>query len=149
MISDPIIIADKFNQYFAHIGSTLADKIPAAPHFNSYFSNPMDSVFPFHILTEENISHIINKLKNKVSYGYDSIYNIVIKRAHKPLIKPLKLLINQTLCAGIFPNDLKNSRIRPLIKQGSSSLFSNYTPISLLLLLSKIYEYVVFEQILL
>ena len=27
MISDPIIIANKFNQYFAHIGSTLADKI--------------------------------------------------------------------------------------------------------------------------
>ena len=36
MISDPIIIANKFNQYFSHIGSTLADKIPAAPHFNSY-----------------------------------------------------------------------------------------------------------------
>ena len=48
MISDPIIIANKFNQYFAHIGSTLADKVPAAPHFNSYLSNPVDSVFSFH-----------------------------------------------------------------------------------------------------
>ena len=45
MISDPIIIANKFNQYFAHIGSTLADKIPSAPHFNSYLSNPVDSVY--------------------------------------------------------------------------------------------------------
>ena len=107
MISDPIIIANKFNQYFAHIGSTLADKIPSAPHFNSYLSNPVDSVFSFHTVTEENISHIINKLKNKVSYGHDSISNIMIKRAHKPLIKPLTLLINQTLCTGIFPNDLK------------------------------------------
>ena len=75
MISDPIIIANKFNQYFVHIGSTLADKIPSAPHFNSYLSNPVDSVFSFHTVTEENISHIINninKLKNKVSYGHDS-----------------------------------------------------------------------------
>ena len=149
MISDPIIIANKFNQYFAHIGSTLADKIPSAPHFNSYLSNPVDSVFSFYTVTEENISHIINKLKNKVSYGHDSISNIMIKRAHKPLIKPLTLLINQTLCTGIFPNDLKISRIRPLFKQGSSSLFSNYRPISLLSSLSKIYEYVVFEQLLL
>ena len=130
MINDPIIIANKFNQYFAHIGSTLADKIPSAPHFNSYLSTPVDSVFSFHTVTEENISHIINKLKNKVSYGHDSISNIMITRAHKPLIKPLTLLINQTLCTGIFPNDLKISRIRPLFKQGSSSLFSNYRPIS-------------------
>ena len=149
MISDPIIIANKFNQYFAHIGSTLTDKIPSAPHFNSYLGNPVDSVFSFHKVTEENISHIINKLKNKVSYGHDSISNIMIKRAHKPLIKPLTLLINQTLCTCIFPNYLKISRIRPLFKQGSSSLFSNYRPISLLSSLSKIYEYVVFEQFLL
>ena len=92
----------------------------------------VDSVFSFHTVTEENISHIINKLKNKVSYGHDSISNIMIKRAHKPLIKRLTLLINQILCTGIFPNDLKISRIRPLFKQGSSSLFSNYRPISLL-----------------
>ena len=104
MISDPIIIANKFNPYFAHIGSTLADKIPSAPHFNSYLSNPVDSVFSFHPVTEENISHSINKLKNTVSYGHDSISNIMIKRAHEPLIKPLTLLINQTLCTGIFPN---------------------------------------------
>ena len=149
MISDPIIIANKFNQYFAHIGSTIADKIPAAPHFNSYLSNPVDSVFFFHTVTEENISHIINKLKNKVSHGHDFISNIMIKRAHEPLVKPLTLLINQTLCTGIFLNDLKISRIRPLFKQGSSSLFSNYRPISLLSPLSKIYELVVFEQLLL
>ena len=47
MISDSIIIDNKFNQYFAHIGSILADKIPVAPHFNSYLSNLVDSVFLF------------------------------------------------------------------------------------------------------
>ena len=149
MISDPIIIANKFHQYFAHIGCTLADKIPSAPHFNSYLSNPIDSVFSFHTVTEENISHIINKLKNKVSYGHDSISNIMIKRAHEPLIKPLTLLVNQTLYTGIFPNDKIFFRIRLLFKQGSSSLFSNYLSISLLSSLFKIYEYVVFEQLLL
>ena len=72
----------------------------------------------------------------------------MVKRAHEPLIKPLTLLINQTLFTGTFPNDLKISRLRPLFKQGSS-LFSNYRPISLLASLAKIYEYVVFEQLLL
>ena len=49
----------------------------------------------------------------------------------------------------IFPNDLNMSRIRPLFKQGSSSLFPNYRSISLLSSLSKIYDYVIFEQLLL
>ena len=41
MISNPMTIANKFNEYFAHIDSTLADKIPAAPHFNNYLNNPV------------------------------------------------------------------------------------------------------------
>ena len=137
MISNPVTIANKFNEYFAHIGSTLADKIPAAPHFNNYLNNPVETKFSFQTITE-----------NKVSYGYDSISNIMFKRAHDPLIRPLTLLINQTLSTGIFPNALKISRIKPLFKQGKSFLFTNYRPISLLPSMSKIYEYVVFEQLL-
>ena len=148
MISNPVTIANKFNEYFAHIGSTLADKIPAAPHFNNYLNNPVETKFSFQTITENKVSKIINKLKNKVSYGYDSISNIMLKRAHDPLIRPLTLLINQTLSTGIFPNALKISRIKPLFKQGKSFLFTNYRPISLLPSMSKIYEYVVFEQLL-
>ena len=145
-----LYIANKFNEYFAHIGSrsTLADKIPAAPHFNNYLNNPVETKFSFQTITENKVSNIINKLKNKISYGYGSISNIMLKRAHDPLIRPLTLLINQTLSTGIFPNALKISRIKPLFKQGKSFLFTNYRPISLLPSMSKIYEYVVFEQLL-
>ena len=76
MISNPVTIANKFNQYFAHIGSALADKIPAAPHFNNYLNNPVETKFSFQTITENKVSNIINKLKNKISYGYDSISNI-------------------------------------------------------------------------
>ena len=149
MISNPVTIANKFIEYFAHIGSTLADKIPAAPHFNNYLNNPLETKFSFQTITENKVLNIINKLKNKISYGYDSISNIMLKRAHDPLIRSLTLLINQTLSTGIFPNALKISRINPLFKQGKSFLFStNYRPISLLPSMSKIYEYVVFEQLL-
>ena len=103
MISNPVTIANKFNEYFAHIGSTLADKIPAAPHFNNYLNNPVETKFS----------------KNKISYGYDSISNIMLKRAHDPLIRPLTLLIKQTLSTGIFPNALKISRIMPLLSKGN------------------------------
>ena len=47
----------------------------------------------------------------------------------------------------ILPNDLKISRVKPLFKRGNAVLFSNYRSISILLSLSKIYEYAVFEQL--
>ena len=62
-------------------------------------------------------------------------------------IKPLTLLINQSLSSGVLPNDLKISRVKPLFKRGNVVLFSNYRPISILPSLSKIYEYAVFEQL--
>ena len=145
--SDPEVIANEFNQYFANIGSKLAENIPAAPRFDSYLNNPAETVFSFNLISEHNISNVIKKLKNKSSYGQDCLSNIMIKKAHDLLIKPLTLLINQTLSTGIFPSELKVSRVKPLFKRGKSSLFSNYRPISLLASLSKIYEYVVFEQL--
>ena len=48
------------------------------------------------------------------------------------LVKPLTLLINQTLTTGEFPNELKISKARPLFKIGDTLHISNYRPISLL-----------------
>ena len=64
------------------------------------------------------------------------------------MVKPLTLLINQTLITGVFPSKLKISRIKPLFKNGDAAVISNYRPISLLPSLSKIYEKVKFLQVL-
>ena len=108
MTTDPVIIANKFNEYFINIGNSLADKIPTAEPFHSYLDHPTNCVFSFQPITEGKISEIIGSLKNKSSYGHDCWSNIMIKKARGPLIKPLTLLINQSLSTGIFPNKLKN-----------------------------------------
>ena len=61
MLSDPFVIANKFNKHFA----LIADKIPPAPHYNNYLNNPVESKFLFHTITENKVSSIINKLKTK------------------------------------------------------------------------------------
>ena len=45
MTTDPVIIANKFNEYFINIGNSLADKIPAAEPFHSYLNHPTNCVF--------------------------------------------------------------------------------------------------------
>ena len=63
------------------------------------------------------------------------------------MVKPITLLINQMLTAGQFPLELKKSKVKPLFKNGDNTLFSNYRPISLLPSISKIFEYVIFHQL--
>ena len=148
LVSDPEVIANSFNEYFVSIGRKLAEKIQPAQHFSSYLNVRSESVFNFVPVTEQNISDIIKNLKNKSSYGHDCLSNILIKRVQNVLIEPLTFLINQSLSTGIFPNELKISRVKPLYKSGNSSLLSNYRPISVLSSISKVYEYVVFKQLL-
>ena len=92
--------------------------------------------------------NVNNKLKNTSSYCYDNISNKHIKYARNILTKPLSLLINQCLHTGIYPSQLKLSRVKPLYKAGDKTQFDNYRPISLLPLLSKIFERVILDQLL-
>ena len=47
---------------------------------------------------------------------------------------------------GSFLDACKIAKVKPLFKKGSERDSSNYRPISLLLLLSKVFERVVFDQ---
>ena len=93
--------------------------------------NRIDSQLRFTLFDEEHIVGIFNRLKNKSSYACDNISNKLLKYAKAFLVKPLTLIINQTLSTGIFPNELKISRVSPLFKNGDISNINNYRPISI------------------
>ncbi len=63
------------------------------------------------------------------------------------LTKPITLIINQMLNTGIFPDKLKIAKIIPIYRKDDETLFTNYSPISLLPTISKIFEKVIFKQI--
>ena len=54
--------------------------------------------------------------KLRSSCGYDNISNKPIKYTRSILIKPLTLLINQCLHTGVYPSQLKMSRVKSLLK---------------------------------
>ena len=140
-------IANEFNMYFTNIGRSLAEAINSQNSFHQYLTNKPNTIFQFEPVNEEYIYKVINNLKNKSSHGYDYITNKLIKRAKDILTKPLTLMINQSLLTGIFPRQLKLSRVKPLFKSGDPTQFSNYRPISLLPSISKIFEYTIFDQL--
>ena len=53
------------------------------------------------------------------------------------VIKPLTLVINQSLATGIFPDKLKIAKVMPFYKKDDITLMANYRPVSLLTSTSK------------
>ena len=63
------------------------------------------------------------------------------------ILKPLTLIINQSLFTGIFPEKLKIAKVIPLHKKEDKSIMDNYRPVSLLTSISKIFEKVAHKQL--
>ena len=149
-ISGSKTIADKFNEYFTKIGPELARSIDTSHkiHFDNYLKSPCQLSFQFQYTTPDSIEKIIGDLKPKSSAGYDNLSSKLLKDIKGIISCPLSIIINQSLCSGIFPSKLKLAEVIPLYKKEDQRVFGNYRPISLLSSISKIFEKVAFKQIL-
>ena len=107
-------IANSFNQYFIDIGPLLANRIDSNRHFRDYLRTPSVNQLTLRSIDENKISQVIEHLKNKSSSKIDGISNNLIKMARCDLIKPLTKIINHMLHTGIFPEQLKISKVLPL-----------------------------------
>jgi len=79
--------------------------------------------------------------------GFDEITIKVVKVIANIIANPLSHLINNSLETGIFPNALKISKVIPIFKTGDQNILSNYRPISLLPVFSKVFEKVIFQRL--
>ena len=148
-LTENIDIANCFNNFFCNIGPLLANSIenPENKCFSDYLKLNILSSFSFYTVDTESISKIINSLKPKSSSGHDDLSSIQLKFISNDIIAILTLIINQSLCTGIVPNSLKIAKVSPIYKKGDRHLTDNYRPISLLPVISKVLEKVVFLQV--
>ena len=56
-------------------------------------------------------------------------------------------VVNLSLNSGIVPDQIKIARVLPLFKSGDDSVFSNYRPISVLPIFSKVFEKVIYNRL--
>ena len=98
-------------------------------------------------VTEMQICKIVMEMKPKLSSGLDGISNMLLKRLIHVIKGPLCTVFNKSLSSGVFPAMLKSAKVVPLYKGGSDDLLDNYRPISLLPVISKILEKVVFKSL--
>ena len=79
--------------------------------------------------------------------GVDKISVKLMKLGKISLLSPITKIINMSIDSGIFPNRLKEAQVTPLFKKNDPFLKSNYRPVSILPIPSKIFEKVLSVQL--
>ena len=92
--------------------------------------------------------HIISKLPSGKAPGYDGLGTYVVKEADYALATPLTILINKSFVTGRFPSRLKIGKVVPIYKNGDKHDISNYRPITILSVFSKVFEKAVQKRLL-
>lgn len=142
-------IANSLNNYFSTIGFNLNQELlkNITPGTDSATFIEHSDGFVFNTVSTEDVAKILNKLKNKKNGGVNQIPAFIYKLLAPLILSPLTYLINNAISKNIYPNIWKKALVIPIHKGNDPSLPNNYRPISLLPILSKVFEKILNNQI--
>ena len=144
-----------------HDNSISSNNLAKANMFNEYFFDQLSSSATYDInidFSEDDlfdidfscsrIKQLLGNINVNKAPGPDSIHGCVLKYCSDSLCRPLSIIFKLVYNTGILPAKWKAASIVAVIKKGDKDLISNYRPISLTCLTSKIMEKIVQEELL-
>ena len=145
-INDPSEICNAFNDHFATAGARTQSTIIRKTNMDPLSSiKRVTNCLLFSPVSEQYVCKIVMSLKPKRSSGYDDISNALLQQIINVIKTLLCMIFNKSLLNGEFPDLMKIAKVVPLHKGGASNLPDNYRPISLLPVISKVLECIVYN----
>ena len=136
------------NKYFVNIAGKIDAEIPRTRKSPlGYLGGKTDSSLFLSPTDSAEIENIISQLKNAKSVGPFSIPCNLLKMLNKFISPILALLMNESFLTGVFPDILKIAKVIALYKKGATDSPSDYRPISLLSIFSKIFEKIMHKRL--
>ena len=140
-------ISNAMNDFFCNIGKTIHDRIPnVVGSFTNYLKNSIKENFFLSAVTPAEVFKQITALNGKKACGPDTLKPALIKKCNGQLVKPLTILFNKSIQQAKYPTAFKLAKVIASHKKESRFLPSNYRPISLLNCFNKIFERLIYEQ---
>ena len=148
LVSDESEIAQGFNTFFTDVGKQLKSKLEHTE------TNPLKIMPEFagrslEVLQDtcvNEVKQIVNDMR-VVGGGHDKINTRIFKSTFTSIQDEITHLMNICLQQGTFPCILKKAVIKPMYKAGDKQLFNNYRPISLLPVVSKLLERLIYKRL--
>ena len=106
-----------------------------------------ESTFRFNLVDENCVALILRDINPRKATGYDHIPGKIVRIVHQELSFPITRLINTAITANAFPSDMKLAEISPGHNKDDNLIRGNYRPVSVLPILSKVYETVMNDQL--
>lgn len=144
---------DNLNNYFIDAVTEISNKIPVINSgFNTigdFLGNCPNNIefFQWKEITPEEVISVVTKLSNSKSMDYYGLSNFVVKHTVNIIKDTLAYILSKCLYHGFFSKMLKISKITPVFKKGDKTLPQNYRPISIVPIFSKIFESLIYNQL--
>ena len=135
-------MAEAFNKYF-YSTFTHAPEVPL-----DAFTPPDDRmpVLDSLVLCEDEVYKVLLNVDPSKAPGPDGLPTIVLKTCARDLTPSLCALFNLSLAVGKLPTEWKDALVVPVHKKGKKEDVTDYRPISLLCVVSKVLERCIFKH---
>ena len=140
-------MAEIFNEHFTSIGHNLAKEIPQAVVNPDYYLKPTVKKFSLQVPSVDIVCRLLNNTNENKATGLDGIPCKLLKAAADVVAPSLTKIFEQSILTGIFPTEWKLARVTPVFKKGPKSDPNNYRPISVIPVVSKILEKIIYDQL--
>lgn len=141
---------DELNDYFVTSVQQARDSVGALPgaaeEMLLEISQPGTS-FELSEVTCDQVISVVKKMKNSDSKDFFGLSNSFIKTVLFYIVLPLTFCINSCIREGVFPKFFKVSKTTPIHKKGSWDLPENFRPVSILPIISKVFEAIIQSQL--
>ena len=119
------------NEYFINSALDITKLFPPS-EVSPSLTVDTQPVFDLEEITEVEVKNIISGLR-----GSKARHTNFIKTHIDGLIKPITMLVNQSISTSEVPSSWKVATVTPIFKSGDKAMMSNYRPISILPCVSK------------
>ena len=152
-ILGPENTANTFNEFFTSIFQQYSkdgeNKCSISEKLKSFVQEKLtpDTKFEIKPVSLTFVQKQLEALDPSKATGLDGLSAKFLKIGSAAISLPIMKIINLSITTAIFPDTFKKAKVTPCFKKGDNSDMSNYRPISVLPLLSKIIEKHVAENL--
>ena len=141
--TDKTEIAEAMNSHFI-----TAATLQSPPNIQNLDANPLASTpFSFAPVTEDEVSNIVVSLDPKKSSGPSEISTKCLQLTIPSMAASVARILNLSLQSGCVPSNWKAANVTPIHKKGDKQNPNNYRPISVIPVMGKILERVVYTRL--
>ena len=140
VLAQPSDIANGFVQHFS------SSKQSSSTNLECHVQ-PILSKFSFIPVSEEDVLKKLSQLDERKATGPDSLSAKLLRMVAPAISNSLTSILNASLSQGHFPTEWKEANVTPVPKSGDRNEVNNYRPVSVIPVLAKVFECIVYDQL--